>query len=124
MSELWGGVGLAWAGILAACTALNALASLLLARASLPRRLEARLERVRTELDGMGKALEDYARQHANNEAVIRGLVEEAEAAFERAERKRSSAAATASRLERRQQTEEVPQTRAELISLMRRRGA
>lgn len=123
MGEMVQGIGLAWGGILVACTALNVFAAVLLARLSLPQRLEARLARLRTEVEAFGKALEDFDRKNANNEAVIRGLVEEAESAFDRAERKRSSAAATVSRQQRGNGQEAAPRTRAELIAHMRRTG-
>ena len=82
------GLGLAWAGVLAVC-----------------------------------KALDEFARQNASHESTIRGLVEEAQDAFERAERKRASAAAAAARSRGNGQPE-VPQSRADLINMLRRRGS
>jgi hypothetical protein len=103
------------------CTLLNGLAALMLARASLPQRLQASLSRVQAEVDAMGKSIEDFARQATTNESVIRSLVEEAEHAFDRAERKRSSVAATASRAKAREAEEPAaPQSRAEIINRMR----
>lgn len=115
------GTWAAWivGGVLAVCTVLNTLAAVLLARASLPQRLESRLQRVLAEVDAMGKAIEDFGRQNAAHESTLRGLEEEARDAFERAERKRASAAATLSR--QMNTAEQAPRTRAELINQMRR---
>ncbi len=112
------GLGLAWGGILVACTVLNAAAAVLLARASIPQRVNARLLRVQSEVDIALRVIEDYGRQHTANEATIRSLVEEAESAFDRAERKRASAASTLSR--RGGGPQEPPRTREELLNRLR----
>lgn len=97
------GVGLVWAGVLAACTLLNVVAAVVLARLSLPRRLQSRVEAVEERTRTQDKQLAEFAAQSAAWESTLRGLVDEAEDAFARTERKRASAAATLSRLDQRQ---------------------
>ena len=122
IAQLVTGAGLAWGAVLVVCTCATVLAAVLLARASLPARLERRIGNLQAEVESFRHVLGVFTADQAQHESTLRSLVEEAEHAFDRAERKRRSAAATESRSKANAQ--EVPQDRAGLINMMRARGA
>ncbi len=84
----------------AACTVLNGLALLWLLRKSLPAGLSRMLETIRAEHGAWAVDVEKMQRDTGAWKATLDGLIEEAENAFDRAERKRASAATQANRLQ------------------------
>jgi acyl-coenzyme A synthetase/AMP-(fatty) acid ligase len=90
----------ALAALALACTVLNAIVAVVLAKLSLPAKLRARLEVAESEVVRMRQEVGDVTAQAKLWRSSIEGLIEQADDAFERAERKRASAAAKVSRLE------------------------
>ena len=97
--EFWATLGSAALALMVVCTVLNAAAAVCLARMSLPRLLKIRIEAIEEACAGAVKAVTEIESQVASWRAGLEGLIDEAQNQFERAERKRASAAAAASRL-------------------------
>jgi len=97
-----------------ACTALNLAGVVLLTVRSIPQRVNRRLLEMEDDVRKMRADAERWT-------STVGGLIDQNEAAFERAESKRKSAAATASRGAARLAVEPEPTTRAEVISKLRR---
>lgn len=97
-----------------ACTFLNLVGVVVLTVRSIPQRVNRRLLDMEDDVRRMRADAERWT-------STVGGLIDQNEAAFERAESKRKSAAATASRGAARMAVEPEPTTRAEVISKLRR---
>lgn len=97
--EFWTTLGSAGLALLLVCTVLNCAAAVFLARLSLPRRLKIRLDDIEQASADSIKAVGEIGGQVASWRAGLEGLIDEAGNQFDRAERKRASAAATVSRM-------------------------
>ncbi len=97
-----------------ACTVLNLAGVALLTVRSIPQRVNRRLLDMEDDVRRMRSDAERWT-------STVGGLIDQNEAAFERAESKRKSAAATASRGAARLAVEAEPTTRGEIISKLRR---
>lgn len=95
---MWENPQLGLISLLAACTLANVAAAVLLARASLPMRLRATIEAVEATLDTMRREVAGMKGEAELWTSTMEGLIDRHDDAFERAEKKRASAAATASR--------------------------
>lgn len=104
------------------CTVANLVGVGLLAWLSLPLRLARRLARTETLVDDLVAVCGKLEKKAALWDSTMNGIIEEANDAFARVEKKRASAAATVSRGNKLQPAE--PQSRAEVISMMRRNAA
>lgn len=100
--EFWSTFGAVGLALLITCTVLNVLASLLLARKSLPMRLQTRIEAIEDAVATGLLQISKIEAQVSTWKAELEGLIEESGNQFERLERKRASAAAAASRADRR----------------------
>lgn len=118
--EFWATLGIVGIALLVACTVANTVAAVVLGRLSLPQLLKRRVEGIESKVLDCVKGMEEFAAENAASRAAVEGLIEEARNQFERAERKRASAAATLSRLENQPQVT-MPTSRAERIEMMRR---
>jgi len=110
----------AWLGLLVACTILNAAASVLLARASLPMRIKKWAARCDTERDDLVATVADIQKRAKLWDSTLNGLIDEAQNAFERAERKRASVASTASKAAAAQGPDPSTMSRAQRIEYRR----
>ena len=122
--EFWSTLGMVGLALVVACTALNVVAALILARRSLPRILKIRIDAVEAACAESIKTLQEIEAQVGSWRTGLEGLIEENETAFQRAERKRASAAATVSRLDPRNETAgELPAaaSRNDRIAMIRR---
>lgn len=101
-------------GLAIACTLLNLAGVFLLTFRSIPQRINRRLIAMEEDVRKMRADAERWT-------STVGGLIDQNEASFERAESKRKSAAATASRALRVGMTEAEPASRAEVIAKLRR---
>ncbi len=95
--EFWATLGAVGLGLLFACTLLNVLAAVILARRSMPRVLQARWEAIEVKVFESVSKMAEMEAQIATWRAELEGLIEEAGNQFDRVERKRASAAAAVS---------------------------
>lgn len=96
--EFWSTLGAVGLALIVACTLLNVAAALILARLSLPQSLKRRLEEISSGTATAVAEVKAIEAQVGTWKASLETLIETNEDAFERAERKRASAASAASR--------------------------